>query len=200
MIGTRDVAGLEERTEPDMMGTPPFSDWYRDNSQVRLGTFSEAACHGEMLFNCTAGGRSLEALDQAGAANLDGKVLVDVANALDFSHGMPPSLSVCNTDSLAEQIQRAFPGTRVVKSLNTMTAGVMVNPALVPGEHAVFVCGNDESAKTQVRELLQNEFGWQSVIDLGDISAARSVEMVLPLWVRLMGVLGTPFFNFCIAK
>jgi len=163
------------------------------------GTFADAASFGEMLFNCTSGMASLDALRQAGAKNLDGKVLVDVANPLDFSKGMPPTLAVCNTDSLGEQIQRAFPEARVVKSLNTMSARVMVDPKKVPGDHAIFVCGNDATAKSQVTELLR-EFGWKTVLDLGDISGARGAEMVLPLWVRLMGTLKSPNFNFIISR
>ncbi len=164
------------------------------------GTFAEAAAFGAMLFNCTAGGASLEALNQAGADHLNGKILVDIANALDFSRGMPPSLSVVNTDSLGEQIQRAFPGLRVVKSLNTITAAVMVNPALVAGDHDVFVSGNDAAAKAEVSALLRDGFGWQSVIDLGDITTARGVEMILPLWVMLMMAKGTPMFNFKVVR
>ena len=163
------------------------------------GTFADAAAFGELLFNCTSGKASLDALRQAGGKNLDGKVLVDVANPLDFSKGMPPTLAVCNTDSLGEQIQRAFPEARVVKSLNTMSARVMVDPKKVPGDHAIFVCGNDATAKSQVTELLR-EFGWKTVLDLGDISGARGAEMVLPLWVRLMGTLKSPNFNFIISR
>lgn len=164
------------------------------------GTFADAARFGEMVFNCTAGGVSLDALKLAGAENLAGKILVDVANPLDFSRGMPASLSVCNTDSLAEQIQRAFPEVRVVKALNTMNCNVMVNPALVPGGHNVFVGGNDATAKRAVREVLAG-FGWPpaQVIDLGDITSARSTEMVLPLWLQLRGAFQTPNINFHIA-
>jgi 8-hydroxy-5-deazaflavin:NADPH oxidoreductase len=160
------------------------------------GTFADAAAFGEMVFNCTAGQGSLAALNQAGAENLRGKILVDISNPLDFSHGMPPSLTVVNTDSLGEQIQRAFPEARVVKSLNTMTAAIMVNPTLVPGDHDVFVSGNDAAAKAEVTALLREGFGWRSVIDLGDITTARGAEMNLPLWVMLMGVKGTAVFNF----
>jgi predicted dinucleotide-binding enzyme len=149
-----------------------------------------------MIFNCTAGQASLAALNQAGAENLRGKILVDISNPLDFSRGMPPSLTVVNTDSLGEQIQRAFPEARVVKSLNTMTAAIMVNPTLVPGYHDVFVSGNDAAAKAEVTALLREGFGWRSVIDLGDITTARGAEMILPLWVMLMGVKGTALFNF----
>ena len=164
------------------------------------GTFADAASFGELLFNCTAGAGSLAALRAAGAANLEGKVLIDVANPLDFSTGMLPTLSVCNTDSLGEQIQRAFPGAKVVKALNTMNANVMVNPSLVPGDHDVFVSGNDAGAKAQVTRILRDWFGWKNVIDLGDISTARGTEMLLPIWLRLWAALRTPNFNFHIAR
>jgi 8-hydroxy-5-deazaflavin:NADPH oxidoreductase len=163
------------------------------------GTFADAAAFGEIVFNCTAGGASLDALTQAGVKNLKGKIVVDVANPLDFSKGMPPTLAVCNTDSLGERLQKAFPDARVVKALNTTNCAVMVTPSLVPGEHDIFVCGNDAPAKTRVTALLK-DFGWRSVIDLGDITAARGTEMLLPVWLRLMGVLKTPTFNFKIAR
>jgi predicted dinucleotide-binding enzyme len=163
------------------------------------GTFAEAAVFGEIVFNCTGGMVSLAALNEAGAESLNGKVLVDVSNPLDFSRGFPPTLSVCNTDSVGEQIQRAFPATKVVKALNTMTAALMVNPAAVPGDHDVFVCGDDPDAKARVIELLRS-FGWRGALDLGDITAARGMEMILPIWLRLMGVMKSPMFNFCIAR
>jgi 8-hydroxy-5-deazaflavin:NADPH oxidoreductase len=165
------------------------------------GDFADAAAHGsDLVFNCTSGTASLQALEAAGAENLNGKVLVDVANPLDFSQGMPPSLSVCNTDSLGEQIQAAFPQAKVVKALNTVNAAVMVAPGEIPGEHVLPVCGH-EDGKQQVTELL-GDFGWppQRVIDLGDISAARGMEMYLPLWLRLMGSLGTPSFNIALQR
>jgi 8-hydroxy-5-deazaflavin:NADPH oxidoreductase len=164
------------------------------------GTFADAAAFGVIVFNCTSGKASLEVLRMAGADNLKGKVLIDIANPLDFSHGMPPSLLVCNTDSLGEQIQRAFPEAKVVKTLNTMNCNLMVNPGLLAEDHAVFVSGNDAEAKAAVIALLKDGFGWKSVIDLGDISTARGTEMVLPLWVSLMGKLQTPLFNFKLVK
>jgi hypothetical protein len=164
------------------------------------GTFEDAARHGEILFNCTAGLASLRVLKLAGAENLNGKILIDIANTLDFSKGMPPTLEVCNTDSLGEQIQRAYPDVKVVKTLNTTTCGVMVNPALVPGEHDMFICGNDAAAKAEVLNILKDWFGWKTVIDLGDISNSRGTEMLLPLWIRLYGVLKTPNFNFKVVK
>jgi predicted dinucleotide-binding enzyme len=166
------------------------------DESARGGTFAEAAAAGELLFNCTAGEASLEALTAAGAENLAGKVLVDAANPLDFSRGMPPTLSVCNDDSLGERIQAAFPEARVVKALNTVNNQVMVDPGRLPGAHNVFVCGEDAEAKATVSALL-GEIGWPrgSVIDLGGIEAARGTEMYLPLWLRLMGTLDTADFN-----
>jgi predicted dinucleotide-binding enzyme len=165
------------------------------------GTFADAAAAGELVFNCTAGEASLEALEAAGAANLDGKVLVDVANPLDFSGGMPPTLTVCNDDSLGERIQRAHPEARVVKALNTVNAQVMVDPARVPGGHDLFICGDEEGSKREVAGLIES-FGWppDSIVDLGDITAARGMEMYLPLWLRLMGALGGPDFNIHVAR
>ena len=165
------------------------------------GTFAEAAAFAELIFNCTSGTVSLAALAQAGADNLAGRILVDVANPLDFSHGMPPTLTVCNDDSLGEQIQRAYPDTRVVKALNTLNCDVMVNPGLVEGRHQLFVCGDDHESKEMVTRLLEHAFGWdpENVLDLGDISAARGTEMVLPLWLRVMAAMRTPHFNFRIA-
>lgn len=200
MIGTRDVAALKARTEPDGRGNPPFSVWHEGNPQVRLGTFAEAAAHGEIVFNCTNGAVSLDVLRQAGAANLDGKVLVDISNPLDFSQGMPPSLFVSNTDSLGEQIQRALPKVKVVKTLNTTGASLMVDPGqLGGGDHSVFMSGNDAGAKAQVAALLES-FGWRDIIDLGDITTARGTEMLLPIWVRLFGALQSPVFNFKVVR
>jgi predicted dinucleotide-binding enzyme len=199
-MGTRDVAATLARTAPDVMGNPPLAAWHAQHPAVKLATFAEAAVFGDTIINATSGMVSLAALQSAGAANLNGKVLIDIANPLDFSQGMPPTLSVCNTDSLGEQIQRAFPAAKVVKTLNTMNAYLMVNPGqLAGGDHAVFVCGNEAAAKASVTQLLQR-FGWQQVIDLGDITGARVVEMVLPLWLRLFGALQTPFFNFKLVK
>ena len=164
------------------------------------GTFADAAGFGEIVFNCTAGAGSLDALKAAGAQNLRGKVLVDVANPLDFSHGMPPTLFISNDDSLAERIQAAFPETKVVKALNTVNANVMVNPSRVPGETDIFVSGNDAGAKAQVTRILKDEFGWKSVIDLGDIMGARGTESYLHLWLRLWGALKTADFNVKVVR
>lgn len=170
------------------------------SDRASLATYADAAAFGEVAFNCTAGVGSLEALTQAGADALAGKILIDIANPLDFSKGMPPRLSVCNDDSLGEQIQRAFPATKVVKTLNTVNCNVMVDPARIPGVHAMFVAGDDAEAKARVQGMLTEWFGWQQIIDLGDISAARGTESYLPLWIRLWGSLKTPDFNVAIVR
>jgi len=184
MLGSRNAGGEKAVT------------WAQANgANASQGSYAQAARFGEILFNCTQGTASIEALQSAGADNLKGKILIDVANPLDFSHGTPPTLSICNTDSLGEQIQRTFPEAKVVKTLNTVNCEVMVNPALVPGDHDIFVCGNEANAKARVAGLLKQWFGWRSVIDLGDISAARATEQMMPIWLRLYGVLGVLHFN-----
>ena len=200
VIGTRDVTRTLARTEPDALGGPALSTWLEEHPDVRLAAFTEAAAGSELVVNATNGAASLEALHLAGTDNLAGKVLVDMSNPLDFSHGMPPTLLVKDTDSLGEQIQRAFPDTRVVKALNTMTADLQAEPAqLEGGDHSVFVSGDDAEAKQVVTGFLMS-LGHTDVIDLGDISTARGTEMYLPLWLRLWGSLGTPIFNIKVVR
>lgn len=160
------------------------------------GTFAEAAASGDVVLNCTAGVHSLAALEAAGSDALAGKVLVDVANPLDFSGGFPPRLSVRGDDSLAEQIQRAHPDVRVVKALNTVTASVMVDPASLAESTDLFIAGEDVEAKRAVVALLE-ELGWRQerIRDLGGIAAARVTEGYLMLWLELMGALGSAAFN-----
>ncbi len=164
--------------------------------QAPPATFADAAQHGEIVLNCTSGVHSLEALHSAGADALSDKVLIDVANPLDFSGGFPPRLSVSGDDSLAEQIQRAFPRTRVVKALNTVTASVMVVPGSLAEPTDLFIAGDDADAKAAVVDLL-GQLGWPSerVRDLGGVAAARVAESYLMLWLSLMGVVGSPQFN-----
>ena len=200
VIGTRDPQATLARTEPDMMGAAPFAQWHAANAGVGVAAFADAAAGAELIVNATNGGGSLAALSAAGAENLAGKVIMDISNPLDFSQGMPPSLNPVNTDSLGEQIQRSFPEAKVVKTLNTMTASVMVDPGRVAGgDHSVFVSGNDAEAKAAVTDILKG-FGHRDVIDLGDITSARGAEMILPVWLRIWGALGTGEFNFKIAR
>ena len=176
--------------------------WAADmGGNASCGTFADAAIAGELLFNCTAGRASVDALVSAGVEHLSGKILIDLANPLDFSKGMPPTLWVCDTDSLGEQIQRAFPDVRVVKTLNTMNCEIMIEPARVPGDHDVFLSGDDEDAKLQVKQLL-GSFGWGEgqIVDLGDITTCRGPEMYLALWVRLLGALETRDFNIKVVR
>jgi hypothetical protein len=189
VLGTRDPAAASSRTEPDQFGTT-LAGWLKEHASVRVASFADAALGGEVIVNATAGLASLEALRAAGAERLNGKVLIDVANALDFSQGMPPRVEASSETSLAERIQHAFPGTRVVKTLNTMNAGLMVEPMRVgDGKHTVFLSGDDLAAKQVVIGLLQS-FGWQDIVDLGGLATARGTEMLLPLWISLMGALG----------
>lgn len=186
MIGTRDADKLK--------------GWQSSNQRVTIGSFAETAAHGDMIINATNGVGSLNALTLAGDENLRGKILLDVSNPLDFSNGFPPSLTVFGTDSLAEQIQRAFPSTRVVKALNTVTARVMTHPLEVAnGDHHVFISSNDVDAKAQVTDLLRS-FGWIHIFDLGDLSTARGTEAYQLLWVRLYGSMNTGMINIKIMK
>jgi 8-hydroxy-5-deazaflavin:NADPH oxidoreductase len=201
LVGTRDPSVTLAHDEPDRYGNPPFRVWKEQHPGVKLGSFADAAAHGELLVNATAGEASIDALRQAGEVGLAGKVLIDIANALDYSRGMPPTPLVSTTDSLGERIQRAFPSARVVKALNTMNALLMADPGqLAGGDHTAFVCGDDAEAKALVTRVLTEAFGWRDVIDLGDLTAARATEMMLPIWLRLLGTLQTPMFNLKVVR
>lgn len=199
-VGTRDPAATLARAEPDPMGTPPFASWHAEHPDVAVAAFDSAAAGAEVVVNATSGQVTLEVLGLVGPEHLAGTVLMDVANPLDFSHGFPPTLAVKDTDSLAEQVQRAHPGARVVKTLNTMNADVMVHPDTVAGgDHTVFVSGDDAAAKQTVTDLL-TAMGHTDVLDLGDLASARGAEMLLPLWLRVMGSLGTARFQFKVVR
>ena len=198
-VGTRDPEATRARTEPDAMGTPPFSAWATENQGVGLATYAEASTTADLVVNATGGSGTLAALEQAGADNLAGKVLIDISNPLDFSQGFPPTLFVKDTDSLGEQVQRQFPEALVVKALNTLTADLMVHPQTLGASSTVFVSGDDAAAKATVTDLLTS-FGHDDVVDLGGIETARGTEMYLPIWLRLMGALGTAQFNVKVVR
>ena len=198
-IGTRDPHATLARTEPDGMGNPPYAAWQDAHGDVALTTFAEAAAGAEVVVLAGNGSAAIDMLAAAGADALAGKVLLDISNPLDFSAGFPPSLFVKDTDSLGEQIQRAFPDVRVVKTLNTLTAPLMVDPKSLGEGTTVFVSGDDAEAKATVTGLLA-EFGHDDVIDLGGIETARGTEMFLPLWLRTMGALGTGMFNIKVVR
>ena len=202
-IGSRLVElGYDVRMGSRTAGNERAAAWAAEASgRASEGAFRDAAAFGEVVFNCTAGEHSLAALEAAGAEYLRDKVLIDVANPLDYSQGMPPCVRLAHTGSLGERIQAAFPDARVVKTLNTVNASVMVRPDQIPGDHVIFVCGDDAAAKSQTVDLL-GEFGWPSerVLDLGGIAASRGPEMYVQLWIALLQTLGTPHFNITLTQ
>ncbi|HSU01417.1 MAG TPA: NAD(P)-binding domain-containing protein [Nocardioides sp.] len=199
VVGTRDPDATMRRTDSDHAGNPPFAVWLGAHPGIRLAPFADAAAGADLVVNASSGVASLDVLEQAGADNLAGKVLLDIANPLDFSAGFPPTLAVKDTDSLGEQVQRAFPHAKVVKSLNTLEASLMVEPKSLGESSTVFVSGDDPAAKATVVELLTS-FGHDDVVDLGGIETARGVEMMLPVWLRLWGALGTTHFNVKVVR
>ncbi len=202
-LGTRLVeTGHEVRMGSRSAGNEKAVAWAASAGDAASeGSFRDAASWAEVVVNATSGLVSLEALEAAGTDHLAGKVLVDVANPLDFSHGFPPHVVQPDGRSLGESIQAAFPAARVVKSLNTMNADVMVHPRSLSGAHSVFVAGDDADAKAVVRSLLEG-FGWASdeILDVGGIAAARGLELYLPLWLDLMGAQGSPAFNIHVVR
>lgn len=199
VLGTRDPAATLERAGE--AGGVDFRAWLESHPDVQLGTFAEAAAFGDALILAASGTAAEDVVKLADPQSLSGKVLMDLTNPLDFSDGFPPTLFVSNTDSLGERVQRLAPEARVVKTLNTVNAALMVAPdSLAAGDHTIFVSGNDAAAKDLVIGWLGEWFGWRDVIDLGDITTARGAEELLPLWVRLMGVLGTTDFQFKVVR
>jgi predicted dinucleotide-binding enzyme len=201
MVGQTIGSRLVQLGHQVMLGSrtaanPKAITWANEEGSTHAlyGTFKNAAKFGEIIFNCTLGAASLDVLQQIGAENLKDKILIDVSNPWDYSTEKI-SLTVCNTDSLGEQIQRAFPEARVVKTLNTMNCNVMVDPEKLPGRTNVFISGNDPKAKETVTTILRDWFGWKSIIDLGDITTSRGVEMYMILWVSLRRVVTAERFN-----
>lgn len=191
-MGTRDPAQTRERGDE-------ASDWLADHANVGLATFADAAAGSDLVVHAGNGQAALDVLGAAGADNLAGKVLIEVSNPLDFSAGFPPTMFVKDTDSLGEQVQRAFPEARVVKTLNTLNADLMAHPEVLGEPTTVFMSGDDEAAKEVVAGLLKS-FGHADVLDLGDISTARGTEMYLPLWLRAMGAIGHATFNIRVVR
>jgi predicted dinucleotide-binding enzyme len=189
MIGTREPSKLDE---PKGRGPSARSlrDWLLEaGTSASIGTFHDASIYGEVIINALSGAVSLEVLHAVGEEHLNGKILIDASNPIDFSRGFPLTLFVKDTDSLGEMLQREFPNVRLVKTLNTMSAALMVNPSLVGnGDHTVFLSGNNDEAKAKVIELLR-ELGWRDILDLGDISTARGTEMMLSIGHAVMRAL-----------
>lgn len=206
MVGETIASKLVSLGHDVMMGSrtadnPKARAWVEAaGAGASAGTFRDAALHGKAVWNCTSGAAALDALALAGADAIEGKILVDLSNPLDFSKGMPPQLFVFNDDSLGERIQRAYPGAMVVKTLNTVNCQVMVDPHRIPGESSIFVSGDDPSAKAEVSAWLKAWFGWKDVVDLGGIATARGTEAYLPLWIRLWSSLGSADFNVKVVR
>jgi 8-hydroxy-5-deazaflavin:NADPH oxidoreductase len=200
-VGTRDVSKTRANRERTPMGGPPFSEWHKMHQKVKLETFGDAARSGEIMFMCTNGSATLDVLQQAGPNNFSGKTVIDISNPLDFSRGMPPSLlpGLTNTNSLGEEVQKALPQAYVVKTLNIVSSEVMVNAKKSGGDPTMFVAGNNPAAKAEAAGILK-QFGWSDIIDLGDISGARGMEMLLPIWLRTWGATKTGNFGFKIVR
>jgi predicted dinucleotide-binding enzyme len=206
MVGNAIGSKLVQLEHEVMMGARSAenvnaAEWAQNmGNKACYGKFSEAAKFGEIVFNCVKGMYALNVLKDAGKDNLSGKILVDVTNPLETTKDNHIRLSICNTTSLGEKIQKFLPETKVVKALNTITSNLMVNPGMMPEDHSVFICGNDEKARHEVKEILKEWFGWKSVIDLGDITGARAMEMMMPMWLRLFQTQNNPNFNFKFVK
>ena len=189
VIGTRDPAATAAKEE--------YAVWQAEHPEVGLATFADASELASVVVNATNGDATLDVLAQAG--ELGGKVVIDISNGLDFSGGFPPRITFPQDDSMAEQIQRAHPAALVVKSLNTMTADVMAHPDRLSDPGTVFMSGDDPAAKGVVADLLR-QLGHTDIVDLGDVTTARGTEWLMPAWLRVMGAVGTPIFNWKVVR
>lgn len=210
MVGETIASALTEKGHQVKMGSrsatnEKAADWVKKSKNASQGNFNDAAAFGDIVFLCLNGAHALDAVRSIEGKNLEGKIVIDLTNPLDFSKGMPPRLieGLSNSNSLGEEIQKALPGARLVKTFNTMNCYVMVNPKLVNnGDHTLFICGNDEDAKTKAKEFVRGNFGWNSenILDLGGIEAARGTEAYVPFWVMMMQATGSPMFNVKVVK
>lgn len=186
VIGTRDPAKLET--------------WRKNAPQnIRVGSFSDAASHGQIVIIATKGEATEAAIDLAGVKNFKGKLVLDAANPLDFSKGMSPALFVGTTDSLGERVQRKLPDAHVVKCFNTVGNAKMIDPAFKEGVPPMFICGNDAASKKKTEAVLK-ELGWPGALDVGGIDGARYLEALVPLWVRTAMVLNTAEHAFKVVR
>jgi 8-hydroxy-5-deazaflavin:NADPH oxidoreductase len=204
MMGTRNVENTLARKATDNYGSLPFAEWHSKNQTVQLGTFSDTVKFGDIVLNALQGAVTLSTIEACDAADFDNKIIIDIANPLDFSRGFPPALieGLNNTNSLGEEVQKILPNAKVVKTLNTMYSGIMINPAMIGnGNHTNYICGNDADAKAKVIEILKS-FGWnaENILDLGDITNARGTESTLLIWTRIYGATKTGAFNLSIVK
>lgn len=204
MLGTRNVADTMKRKATDNYGSLPFVEWHNKNTAVQLGTFAESVAFGDLVVNALNGGATISALNSCKSSDFDNKIVMDIANPLDFSKGFPPILieGLNNSNSLGEEIQKTLPNAKVVKTLNTMWSGLMVNPTMInDGNHVNYICGNDAAAKATVLSIL-SDFGWknENILDLGDITNARGTESTLLIWTRIYAATQSGAFNMGIVK
>jgi 8-hydroxy-5-deazaflavin:NADPH oxidoreductase len=183
MIGTRNITDTMAKSEPDGMGNPPYKEWQKQNTKVKLATFSEASKFGETIFLATFGDVTKIAIDLAGKENFNGKIVIDTTNPLDFSKGVPPGFTVTLGNSLGEQIQKHIPNAKVVKAFNTIGAHIMVNPKREEGIPDLLIAGNDDDAKKKFSDLIKG-WGWGNVIDLGNISQSYWLEAFAMIWIH----------------
>jgi len=211
VVGQTIATALTEKGHNVRMGSrtsnnEKAAEWVKkSNNHATQGDFNDAASFGEIVFLCLNGNHAMDAVRSVDADNVAGKIVIDVTNPLDFSKGMPPRLieGLNNSTSLGEEIQNAWPASRVVKTFNTVNSNVMVNPKLVNnGDHTLFICGDDADAKNKVKHFLVDTFGWRpdSLLDLGGIVTARGTEAYVPFWVMLMQATGSPMFNVKVVK
>jgi predicted dinucleotide-binding enzyme len=196
VVGRRLAAGFKSRGHDVMIGTrdPDKADlreWLNgDGAGVRTGSFGEAATHGELLVLAVLGDAALAAINEAGAENFAGKVVIDAMNPLDFSGGFPPKLSISGADSLGERVQAALTDARVVKAFNTIGNEYFVDPRFSEGAPTMLIAGNDGDAKATVSAVL-SDFGWSDVIDIGGIEGSRELEAICIAWVKIGGARGS---------
>ena len=179
------ASGFLQHGHAVMLGsrTPAkLNDWLDKNPNGATGTFTETAAFGELVVLAVKGNVAADALRLAGAANLEGKPVIDACNPIADA---PPVNGVLQfftkiNESLMEQLQRDFPGAHLVKAFNSVGAPRMVNPHYAAGRPTMFICGNNEAAKQAVTGLL-DQLGWETA-DMGAAEAARAIEPLCMLW------------------
>jgi predicted dinucleotide-binding enzyme len=173
MLGSRDPGKDDVRAWLDQVG-----------EGVTAGTFADTAQHGELLVLATLGVATLSAVALAGPERFAGKVVIDATNPLDFSRGSPPGLAWEDGRSLGESVQAAIPEAHVVKAFNIIGNSSFVDPQFSGGKPTMLLAGNDDGAKATVGEVVE-DFGWPPAVDIGGIEAARELEELCILWVRI---------------
>jgi 8-hydroxy-5-deazaflavin:NADPH oxidoreductase len=168
MLGTRDLSKL--------------NDWQSKNPKGKTGSFSDATAFGEIIVLAVKGTVAKNAIEMAGASNVNGKTVIDTTNPISET---PPQNGVLNffTDlksSLMEQLQSAFPDAHFVKAYNSVGNAFMVDPDFGGTKPTMFICGNNDEAKKKVTDLL-GKTGWETE-DMGKAEAARAIEPLCILW------------------